>query len=84
MIKSYCGRGSQSLRGNSLPHFLELDLVQHPPNRRRPDNAGSSKEGRFCETKRLVVVDGDGSLGHHMRLPSFQTRQCEESEAKCF
>ena len=25
-------------------------------------NAGSPKEGRFCKTKRLVVVDGDGSL----------------------
>ena len=37
-------------------------------------NAGSPKEGRFCKTKRLVVVDGDGSLWHNMRLPSFQTR----------
>jgi len=37
-------------------------------------NAGSPKEGRFCKTKRFVVVDGDGSLWHNMRLPSFQTR----------
>ena len=38
-------------------------------------NAGSPKEGRFCRTKRLVVVDGDGSLWHNMRLPSFQTHR---------
>ena len=37
-------------------------------------NAGSYKEGKFCKTKRVVVVDGDGSLWHNMRLPSFQTR----------
>ena len=37
-------------------------------------NAGSPKEGRFCKTKRFVVVDGDGSLWHNMRLSSFQTR----------
>ena len=37
-------------------------------------NAGSPKEGRFCRTKRLVVVDGDGSLWHNMQLPSFQSR----------
>ena len=37
-------------------------------------NAGSPKEGRFCKTKHLVVVDGDGSLWHNMRLPSCQTR----------
>ena len=37
-------------------------------------NAGSPKEGRFCKTKRLVVVGDDGSLWHNMRLPSFQTR----------
>ena len=37
-------------------------------------NAGSPKEGRFCKTKRLVVVDGNGSLWRYMRLPSFQTR----------
>ena len=37
-------------------------------------NVGSPKEERFCKTKRLVEVDGDGSLWHNMRLPSFQTR----------
>ena len=37
-------------------------------------NTGSPKEGRFCKTKRLEVVDGDGSLSHIMRLPSCQTR----------
>ena len=37
-------------------------------------NAGSPKEGTFCKTKRLVVVDGDGSLWHNKRQPSFQTR----------
>ena len=37
-------------------------------------NAGSPKEGRLCSTKRLVVVDGDGSLWHNMWLPSFQSR----------
>ena len=36
-------------------------------------HAGSLKEGRFCKTKRLVVVDGYGSHWHNMRLPSFQT-----------
>ena len=37
-------------------------------------NAGSPKGERFCKTKHLVVVDGDGSLWHNMRLPSCQTR----------
>ena len=36
-------------------------------------NAGSPREGKFCKTKRLIVVDDDSSLWHNMRLPSFQT-----------
>ena len=48
-------------------------------------NAGSPKEGRFCETKRLVVVDGDGSFDITCDcLRSKLDRQCEECEAKCF
>ena len=31
MIKSYCGRGSQSLRGNSLPDFFEASLSMRRP-----------------------------------------------------
>ena len=29
MIKSYCGRGSQSLRGNSLPVHMYVEQRQH-------------------------------------------------------
>ena len=36
-------------------------------------NTGSPKERRFCKTKRLVVVNGDGNLWHNMRLSLFQT-----------
>ena len=48
-------------------------------------NACSPKEGRFCETKRLVVVNGDGSFDITCDcLRSKLDRQCEECEAKCF
>ena len=48
-------------------------------------NAGSPKEGRFCKTKRLVEVDGDGSFDITCDcLRSRLDRQCEECEAKCF
>ena len=48
-------------------------------------NAGIPKEGRFCKTKRLVVVDGDDSFDVTCDcLRSKLDRQCEECEAKCF
>ena len=48
-------------------------------------NACSLKEGRFCKTKRLEVVDGDGSFDITCDcLRSKLDRQCEECEAKCF
>ena len=42
---------------------VKLVVLNEKGNARVGDliNVGILKEGRFCKTKRLVVVDGDGS-----------------------
>ena len=52
-----------------------MELVQHPPNRRRPDQCRHPERGEIMLDQTLyIVVDGDGSLWHNVRSPSFQTR----------
>ena len=55
---------SRTFGGPGILQFSQLVVLNEKGNARVGGdliNAGSPKEGRFCKTKRLVVVDGNGS-----------------------
>ena len=59
MIKSYCGRGSQSLRGNSLPSTQRVPLSVETPywaSTWRPESNGKHLEFNLALSDETLLL----------------------------